>query len=181
MGTTATVAVTGGEADGSTLRLEVVRQGGQWKLDYLARVQIDRERFDAAQRRELTALATPRGEAECAVRRVRRIFPTPQIERALVSGKTRIFAAAEVTCFRRSTLAHQFTIAVRHAAPKDVPAPILDCVIRKIIGTTSTAELRVLFAAPDRFTGYFEDLARSAARSCAKESESGLLPEPSSS
>ena len=145
----ATVSISGGAADGSTMRLELVRQGGQWKFDYLSHMQIDRGRFDAAQRRDLVAQGTTGREAGCAVGRVRRIFTTDQIERALVSGKTQIFGAAEVTCFGRKTLVHQFRLVVHHAAPTtQVPQEILDCVIRKIIGVTSTAEFRVLFAAP---------------------------------
>jgi hypothetical protein len=177
----AMVSVSGGSADGSTLRLELVRQTGQWKLDYLADLQIDRNRFDAAQRRELVVQGATRGEAACALGRVRRIFATDEIERLLVSGKTRIFAAAQVPCFGRRTLVHELTVGIRHAAPKDIPAEIVDCVIRKLIGATSTAELRVLFAAPDKFTDYFRAEAQTAAKACAKESQAGLLPAPAPS
>jgi hypothetical protein len=177
----ATVSVAGGAADGSRLQLQVVRQGGQWKLDYLRDVQIDRRRFDAATRRDLVAQGTTGSEAACAVDRVRRIFGTDEIERALVSGKTRIFGTAQVTCFGRKTLVHQFRLVVRHAAPREIPRQILDCVTRKIVGATSTAEFRVLFAAPDKFTGYFHDEVGTAARACAEESQAGLLPAPSPS
>jgi hypothetical protein len=177
----AAISVSGGAADGSRLWLEVVRQGHQWRLDHLNEIQIDRTRFDAAQRRDLVAQGTTGHEAVCAVGRVRRIFGTHEIERALVSGRTQIFGTAEVTCFGRRTLVHQFRLVIQHAAPGGVPAQILDCVIRKIIGVTSTAEFRVLFAAPDKFTGYFRGEAQAAARACAQESQAGLLPEPSPS
>ena len=177
----ATVWVTGGAADGSRLQLRVVRQGGQWKLDYLRDVHLDRRRFDDATRRDLVAQGTTGREAACAVGRVRRIFGTGEIEQALVSGKTRIFGSAQVTCFGRKTLVHQFALVVRHAAPSEIPRQILDCVTRKIIGATSTAEFRVLFAAPDRFTGYFHGEVEAAARACGSESQAGLLPAPSPS
>jgi hypothetical protein len=177
----ATVSVAGGAADGSRLQLQVVRQGGQWKLDYLRDMQIDRRRFDAATRRDLVAQGTTGREAACAVGRVHRIFGTDEIERALVSGKTRIFGTAQVTCFGRKTLVHEFTLVVRHAAPREIPRQILDCVTRKIIGATSTAEFRVLFAAPDKFTGYLHDEVEAAAKACGRESQAGLLPEPSPS
>jgi len=177
----ADISVTGGQADGSRNRLDLARQAGQWKLDYFANVELDRARFDAASKRDMVAQGTTQNEAACAVRRLRRFFDTGQIERAIVSGKTRIFGAAEVTCFGRKTLVHELTIGIRHAAPGDVPRQILDCVTRKIIGVTSTVELRVLFAAPDRFTDYFRGEAQTAARACAKESQAGLLPEPAPS
>ena len=178
----ARVSVSGGAADGSSMRLELVRQGHQWKFDYLSDIHIDRTRFDAAQRRDLVVQGTTGREAGCAVARVRRIFSTDQIERALVSGKTQIFGTAEVTCFGRKTLVHQFSLVVHRAAPTtQIPREILDCVIRKITGVTSTAEFRLLFAAPDEFTGYFHDEAVTAARACARESQAGLLPQPAPS
>jgi hypothetical protein len=177
----ARISVTGGEADGSRIQLQLVRQLGDWKLDRFADVQIDRPRFDAASRRDLVATGVSATDAACAVRRVRRIFDTDQIERALVTGRTRVFSAAEVTCLHRGSMIKALTIAIRNSAPKDVPAEIIDCVIRRLVKTTGTGELRVLFAAPDTVTDYFRGRARSAAKACAKESQAGLLPAPAPS
>jgi len=175
------ISVTGGQADGSRIRLKLAQQEGRWKLDHFDDTQLDRARFDAAGRRDLVATGVSASDARCAGRRLDRIFETDQIERALVAGRTRIFVAAEVTCMHRKSLLRQLTLALRTAAPKDVPSPILDCVIRKISQATSTGELRVLFAAPDRDTDYFQGRARSAAKICAKESQAGLLPSPAPS
>src|SRR5436190_18903091 len=72
----ATISVTGGEADGSVIRIELVRERGRWMLDYFADIQIDRPRYDAAGRRDAIALGVPQREADCAVRRLRRFYST---------------------------------------------------------------------------------------------------------
>jgi hypothetical protein len=177
----AQIVITGGEADGSRIKLELNRYSGHWKLNRFAEIQIDRPRFDAAVRRDLVISGFRDDEADCAVHRLRRIFDTDQIERLTVEGRTQVFGAAEVTCFGRESLVEQLTIAIRKGAPKDAPDEIVDCVIGKLANATTTGQLRGLFAAPGRFTDYFERLSRAAARACAKESEAGLLPHPTPS
>ena len=62
-----TVAAAGGSLDGSILTMRLVRDGGAWKLYRFTKVQIDRARFDGAQKTSaLQEGFTPR-EARCAV------------------------------------------------------------------------------------------------------------------
>ena len=175
------VTASGGQADGSVLRIELVRQGDDWKLDHLAEVQIDRPRFDAASRRYALAQGATAPEANCAVKRLHRFYDTDQLERAIVTGKTDEFSAAEVVCLGRGTLVKEFRLALRTAAPKEIPDPLVDCIGRRLTKSASTDLLRALFAAGDKLGGYIRRGTVAAAKACSKDAEAGLLPNPAAS
>jgi hypothetical protein len=174
-----TASVTGGAGDGSTIRIELVLAGDRWKFDHLADIRIARAKFDAATRHELVLLGAGETEADCAVERLRRIYDTDELERAFVTGETDGFDAAGALCLSRASLIRFMDLALRKGAPKDVPKVIIECVSRRIAGSLSTGRLRALFGAADELEGYFERLVSAAAKQCAKDAESGLLPERS--
>jgi hypothetical protein len=176
-----TVAVTGGSNDGSVVRIGLVKDGSRWKFDRLADIRIDRARFDAASRRDLEAYGISSEEADCAVMRVRRFYDTDQLERATLRGESEGFAAAEAVCLGRSSLIKLFDLGFRKAAPRDLPEPLVDCVSRKLTQGASTPLLRALFAAPDELDSFTERAVTAAVKSCAKEAEAGLIPQPSTS
>jgi hypothetical protein len=173
-----TAAETGGVDDGSVIRLELVKDGGRWKFDRLADIEIDRARSDAAGRRDLLAFGVTAREARCAVRRVRRFYDTDQLERAILRGESEGFAAAQVVCFGRPTLVSLFDLLFHKGAPKDLPGTLLDCISRRLFEGASTPLLRALFVSPDELEAYAERAAEAAAKACAKDAEAGLLPEP---
>jgi hypothetical protein len=176
-----TFSVSGGQADGSIVRIELVREGAGWKLDRFADVQIDRPRFDTASRRNAMAQGVTAREANCAVKRLHRFYDTDELEHAIVAGKTEDFSAAEVVCLGRSTLVKEFRLALRTAAPKDAPDQIIDCVGRRLTNGASTDLLRALFAAGDKLSGYLDRATKAAAKACSKDAEAGLLPSPAAS
>jgi hypothetical protein len=176
-----TVSVSGGQADGSIVRIGLVREGAGWKLDHLADIQIDRPRFDTAGRRNAMAQGVTASEANCAVKRLHRFYDTNELEHAIVAGKSEDFSAAEVVCLGRRTLVKEFRLALRIAAPKDAPDQIIDCVGRRLTKGASTGLLRALFAAGDKLTRYLERATTAAAKACGKDAEAGLLPSPAAS
>jgi hypothetical protein len=176
-----TVSVRGGQADGSVVRIELARDGKDWKLDHLAAVQIDQSRFDAASRRNAIAQGVTAGEANCAVKRLHRFYDTDELEHAIVAGKTGDFSASEVVCLGRRTLVKEFRLVLRTAAPKDAPDQIIDCVGRRLTKDASTGLLRALFAAGNKLGGYLGKATTAAAKACGKDAEAGLLPSPAAS
>jgi hypothetical protein len=177
----ATVSVSGGQGDGSIVRIEVVRVGDEWKLDRYADIQIDRARFDAATRRNVVKQGATAGEARCIVQRLRRFYETDELEHAIVAGKTDEFSAAEVVCLGRRTLVKEFALALRTGAPDEIPDQIVDCISRRLTDSASTNLLRAIFAAEDKLSGYINRAATAAAKACRKDAEAGLLPSPAAS
>jgi hypothetical protein len=174
-----TAAVTGGADDGSVLRIELVKDGGRWRFDRLADIEIDRARSDAASLRDLRDYyGVTEKEAACAVARVRRFFDTDQLERAILEGQTEAFAAAQAVCFDRRTLVRLFDLGFQKAAPKDLPEPLVDCVSHRITAGASTALLRAMFVSPDELDAFSERATAAAVKACAKDAEAGLIPEP---
>ena len=176
-----TVFLIGGDGDGSTLRSQLVHRRERWRIDYIADIQIDRERFDAATRRSFLNLGVGSKEADCAVDRLRRFYDTDELERAFVAGETDGYDAAEAICLSRASLTRFLDLALRKSAPKDIDSVIVECISRRITHSLSTDQLRAFFGAADELRGYLDRLAGAAAIQCAKDAQTGLLPEPSPS
>ena len=171
-----TVALTGGAGDGSVLRIELLNRDGRWKFDYFPDIQIDRRRFDAANRRGLLALGVTPREAACTVKRLHRFYDTDQLERAFVAGESDGYDAAEALCLGRGSLVEQLELGLRKGAPKDIPGEVVDCIGRRIAKGASTSLLRALFGAPDKLDAFIERAVIESAKACKRDEEAGLLP-----
>jgi hypothetical protein len=171
----ATVAISGGYDDGSKVTLELIRDGDQWEVDYLADIEIDRNRFDQSVRTQAAAEGYTSREADCFVGRLGHLHTTKELERELVKGNYRGFAAAEALCLSRATLFRELRDAMLESPPKDLPEPIVDCVVQRITEGLSITQLRAVIAEDDR--ARLQSIGATAGKACAKDYQSGLLGE----
>ncbi len=82
----AVVVAHGGEMAGSQVTVDLVADGGRWKLDHLADVQIDRASFDQNYIRKMQAAGITPSESRCVVRALDREVSDAEIERASSGG-----------------------------------------------------------------------------------------------
>lgn len=94
-------AVHGGDDDGATWGLALVRSDSDWRIDRITDAEFDFERFLRATRRYL--VRPPGGyterEADCVLRAMRKRGEA-DLERAIVAGDDRTLDAPHVRCLR---------------------------------------------------------------------------------
>lgn len=78
----------GGSQEPYTLRIELVRDSGDWKLDHISDVAVDRRLFDRELRASAKKQELTKQETDCAVARINRI-PTRRIEQTAFLGGQR--------------------------------------------------------------------------------------------
>jgi hypothetical protein len=139
---TARAAVSGGDDDGSTDDLQLIERGGRWKLDHIAAVKLDFERYLRATRRELTRPPMPISsrEAACTIRGLRRVGETA-IERATVAADPGPELRPLIRC-GRVRLRGVFEAGVRSALKRDgASSRSVACVIAGIRRRISPPQL----------------------------------------
>jgi hypothetical protein len=136
---TALVANEGGPVDGSTVRVRLVRDSEDWKLDRLIGFEhFDRASFERAYRRLFLRSGAPPSAADCGLEKTRALSKHG-LERALLGGKShRIFARFGVACDREGT---ERSITSTVAEPKiRFPPTGIDCVAQAV-GAATDGEL----------------------------------------
>jgi hypothetical protein len=167
----ATVNAPDGEVSMLTFRLGMLRVDGQWKLDEMAGVEVDRPAFDASIAE--AAAADPNGfsaaERECILSRQRAV-PTEEIERQIVEDESALaddIREFAILCMRGTRLTNLLAAGLRQRALEDgVPARFADCVTREFLSRVPRSRIRDTLA-----TG--RDLPNkwcvAVARACATE------------
>ena len=135
----ADVAVQGGDEDGSHYDLRLVQRGGRWRLDRIAGVELEFERYLRAGRRQLARPpeALSGREADCVVGRIRRIGEA-RLEKAIVAADARIASDSVVPCLGRRSLRRQFEAGIRSGLPDEQG----DCVVAQLRDSISEQQIR---------------------------------------
>ena len=136
---TATVVNHGGSFDGSILKVELIEEDGEWKLDRLVGFQyFARAKFERAYRRLFLQSGSQAGAAQCGLARMRRLSDRT-LEHSFLNGTAqRFFARIDVACDRKGA---ERNIVKAIAEPKlRFPTAGIDCVA-KAIGAASDGEL----------------------------------------
>jgi hypothetical protein len=162
---TAAVEYGGGSFDGSQLVVQLVKDGGKWKLDRIVAFRtFDRPRFDRAYRRSFLEFGSPVASADCALAKARRLS-NAEIERAALRDLPRIFMPFFVACDRSGA---ERTLVKSIAAPKlDLPAASIECAAAKAKAFTDPELGHLLLSplaysellyrcGPKAFYGFFE-------------------------
>jgi hypothetical protein len=141
----ARVAIEGGDEDGATYDLRLVRDARAWKLDRITGVELDLERYLRAGERQLTRPpdAMPAKDAGCVVARLRRSGES-RLERAIIAADASIVRDTVVSCLDPSTLRRQFEDGIRSALGQDADP---GCVLARLHRSVSTRDLRAAVAA----------------------------------
>jgi hypothetical protein len=165
----AVVRVSGGNGDGSVVTLHLVRDVGNWKLDRMTAVQIDRARFDGALRANaLREGYTPR-EADCQVATLRRTYDTAALERALTQGHDAMAAArpALLSCVSSAKLAQEYRQGLMHGMSERIPMSVRTCIADTFMKGLSAKRLRAIVIAGSRSEVALERI-RNAAIACGQ-------------
>lgn len=165
----AVVRVSGGIGDGSVLTVHLVRDVGNWKLDRVTDVQIDRARFDGAfKANALQKGYTPR-EADCQVSTLRRTYDTPALERALVQGHDAMAASgpALISCVSPAKLAREFRQGLMHGMSDRIPMSVRTCIADTFMNGLSAKHLRAIVLARSRSEDVMNRV-RNAAIACGQ-------------
>jgi hypothetical protein len=178
-GTTARAVVVahGGDMDGSEATVDLVLQGGRWKLERLADIQIDRASLDRMYLREMQAAGMSAGESRCLLRAFDREFSDTELERATLSGVDNLEnEGVGLGCLGRSTLVRMFQEGIaRGVQSRGIPTPVADCIASRFTGGMSTAELRGFVKAGEGTPAQSERV-RAVAAACAADYRNGVLP-----
>jgi hypothetical protein len=100
----AQVVLHGGDADGQSQTVRLIKDPNGWKLDRLTALHINRRAFDASYRRMLLDSPVPLNAAtrDCLERSTERLS-TREIERAIVTGNPSAFMTTSSSCFAART------------------------------------------------------------------------------
>ncbi len=141
----ADVAVQGGDEDGATYDLRLVRRDGVWKLDHIAAVELDFDRYLRAGRRQISRPPDELSarEADCVVARIRRIGEA-RLERAIVAADARIVTGSLIPCLGRRSLRHQFEAGILAGLEGQ---PHRRCVIARLRDSVTAKQIRAFVTA----------------------------------
>ena len=154
----ALVTYRGGEFDGSTVRVGLVKEDGDWMLDRLAGFErFDRAKMEGAYTRQLLRYGMSTTAADCALRKVRDT-PTRRLERSLLTGAAADFASIVVKCDR-----DRVERSLTGAAVPEGPHPLSTAkCIEERVAAASDAQLARLNVDPVPFGRLLYDCDREA-------------------
>jgi hypothetical protein len=173
----AVAVVHGGSMDGSQLTIDLIAQGGRWKLNHLADIQIDRAKVDQGYLREMQVAGMTHRESRCLIRTFDREFTDAELERATLSGVDNLETeGVGLGCLSRGTLVRMFEKGFASGAQsRGIPAPVADCIASRFTGGMTTAELRAFVKAGEGTPAQSERI-RAVAAACAADYRNGVLP-----
>ncbi len=141
----AQVAIRGGDEDGAHYDLRLVQRDGDWRLDRIADVELEFERYLRAGRKQLVrppaALAEP--EAGCVVGRIRRIGEA-RLERSIVAADATVLGDTLLPCLGPRSLRRQFEEGIRSGVGTDADSR---CVIARLRASVSQRDIRAFVRA----------------------------------
>jgi hypothetical protein len=173
----AVIATHGGSMDGGQVTVDLVAQGGRWKLDHLADIQFDRAKVDRMYLREMQVAGMTPGESRCLVRTFDREFSDAELERATLSGVDNLETeGVGLGCLSRATLVRMFEKGITAGVQsRGIPAPVGDCIAFRFTHGMSVAELRA-FVKAGQGTPAQSERVRAVAAACAADYRNGVLP-----
>jgi hypothetical protein len=140
----------GGEADGQGLTVRLIQDDGDWKLDRITDVDLDRDRFEAALRHGLTRPpdALSEGRADCVIKNLEGVSD-PEIERAIVEADPTVFTEPVVLCEGvdgRGGVRGAFEDALRRnlLQVQGLSAEQMNCVLKRLRKVLSAEQLEQL-------------------------------------
>jgi hypothetical protein len=139
----ANAVVKGGDRDGESLTLSLVREDGQWKLDRITAIHINRARWNAAERRLLarSPVRAVRKRSGCIVERLRRLSNS-HIERTIVASDRKPFDHALEVCSRRRLNRGQFETGLRQGLKgSGLSGAQADCVVAQLRARLTDAQI----------------------------------------
>lgn len=143
---TVTAMLEGGASDGMKFTLALVKEEGRWKIDRLEDVEIDRQRFNDATRRNLTESEdVSEKEADCIIAELDRRLSDSEIERAFVEPDPSVFIDVVLDCRggdgdpRAAFLAGLRRSLVREQGLTRAQA---NCVVRQVRDDVNAADVR---------------------------------------
>jgi hypothetical protein len=164
----AAVMAHGGSLDGSVLTVRVVREGGQWKLDSLTDIQINRANFDQHLKTALGARGYLPAETSCAMAKFDQTVSDADVERNLIIGDADVGIEGDAaSCLSRPTLLRvlgedfEASLEIRGFS-----GPIVRCVVNRLTHGVPTARLRHLLAAGEQGADGWARLGYEAALEC---------------
>jgi hypothetical protein len=142
----ATVAVTEGSYGTAEMELRVVDQGG-WKIDAITAIQIDKEHFLAAQRRQIEESPPIQAALEtCVLDWVDQNVPIEEINAAIPAGSDDYTLGAISACLEPARVVFiaglRAAVAARGASPAQVR-----CIAYQVRESMSDAELSAILEA----------------------------------
>ncbi len=161
---TAVAEYTGGSFDGSRLVVQLVKDGGDWKLDRIVAFRrFDRNKFNRAYRRSFLEFGSPASSANCALAKALR-FSNAEIEQAALRNISRVFVPIFVACDRDG--AERNLVKSIADSKFDLPTASIQCVAIKVKTLSDTALARLQLdplaygellyrCGRDAFIGYF--------------------------
>jgi hypothetical protein len=145
---TATVAVLGGALDQARFRLQLVNDEGNWKLDRLLHVDLDRAAFDRGLADRMRAEGLNAEEVSCAVRQYHEETTLGELEKAVVTGVPTSDPDWDVSCFTVDTLKTKLIEGSREAVrERGFPDDATRCLMDELRGL-SARRLRFIYKDP---------------------------------
>jgi hypothetical protein len=138
------VVLKGGDDDGQTLDLALIRVADQWKVDRIRAVKLNFRRFLAAGRRSLVRLPAglTRRQAKCATNRIRALGKAA-VQRAIVSGNHGPVTKAILACPGLRSVRSNFERVLRRwLAARGFAGNRIDCVIRRLRAALTVERIR---------------------------------------
>jgi hypothetical protein len=177
----AVIATHGGSMDGGQVTVDLVAQGGRWKLDHLADIQFDRAKVDRMYLREMQVAGMTPGESRCLVRTFDREFSDAELERAALSGVDNLETeGVGLGCLSRATLVRLFEKGVAsNVQSRGIPAPVADCIAFRFTSGMSESALRGVIKA-HQLTPTQRARVRTVTQACAIDYRNGVLPKSGS-
>ena len=162
------VDIEGGSLSGSVLTMTVLRDAGNWKIDRLLQAEIDMEEQARVAGEALREEGYSEADIGCVEQLVREADEAAY-ERAVLEGRSTEFGRSILdqafSCLSAEAIRKELTDAIRDGAGPDAPEALVQCVINKIVGGKSAAELREIMQMEDA-AGF--ELGRRAAAECAQ-------------
>jgi hypothetical protein len=158
----ATAALSGGVADGTVMTFELLETRSGWKLNRLTEIEIDRRRYDDANRSDLIREGLTPGEANCAITRVQREFATAALENLYIEGEVDQLGGAVIGCVSRETMRELF---VKDGFGADEPVARKRCIVDQFMDRYRPKALERAFGA-GTYEQQMSEMGQHAAAAC---------------
>jgi hypothetical protein len=159
-----------------TFRLDLVRESGRWKIDYISGVEIDRPAFDALMAQRADDSRWTAAELDCILSHHRAV-PTEEIERSFVEeGEHALeddLREFSMLCMRGTRLTQVLSAVLHERAVEDgVPVRYADCFTRQFLSRVPRARIRDLLVSGRPLPSKY---CTASARACATKYPAAAL------
>jgi hypothetical protein len=177
----ATVTAPDGELSMFTLRLDLLRANGTWKIDYIAGIEIDRPAFDAVMAERAADSTFTAAERDCILSRQAAV-PTQEVERQILEDQSALsdnMKEFAILCMRGTRLSNLLAAVLQQRAVEDgVPVRYADCFTREFLSRVPRSRIRDTLATGRDLPSKY---CVASARACATEYPAAALANASAS